>query len=190
MKKVIIIIIGVLLLITTISIIGLNKMGDEIIDGLIDNELAAIEQTNKVAEVNEASTEKAIEAIEGDNPSQTDNNATAISNGAALETGSSKVGDKEGKESIGTGLKDKAQPKVITVKKVQEIKEQVTAMDKMTAATLALKRLSTDDIEVLKDLMNGGLTAEKKKQAVKIAYARFTAEEIVQIKELYHKYMK
>ncbi len=185
MKKVIIIIIAVLLLITTISVIGLNKIGDEIIDGMIDSELASIEQTEQNTAVEQGSTADS-DNNQGNITSQADTSVN--SNGEAIAKNSGKIASENSASSTGTQVKDKT--KVITAQKVKDIKDQVTEGDKMTAAALVLKRLSSDDISTLKGLMNGGLTAEKKKEAVKIAYARFTPEEIVQIKELYHKYMK
>jgi len=190
MKKVIIIIIAVLLIIKTVTIIGLNKIGDEIIDGLIDSELASIGQTEQSVEVKQNNAEKTIDSNEGQNPSQTDSPTASSSEVASQNASSTDVDNLDENKSAGTKVKDKTETKIITVEKANEIKEQVTTKDKVTAAALVVKRLSSEDISELKELMNGGLTAEKKKEAVKIAYERFTAEEIVQIKELYHKYMK
>lgn len=197
MKKVIIIIIAVLLLITTISVIGLNRIGDEIIDSMIDSELASIEQTELNTAVKQDNTDISDNSDNSDNSDINDNkqenkasptDTLVNNNGETNAQNSDKVAAENSASSTGNEVKNK--PKVITAQKVKEIKDQVTEIDKMTAATLVIKRLSSDDISTLKGLMNGGLTAEKKKEAVKIAYARFTPEEIVQIKELYHKYMK
>lgn len=190
MKKVIIIIIAVLLLIAIGTIIGLNKLGSEIIDRFIDSELASIGQANQSAEVKQGDTETDIDSNEGDNPSQTGSPAASSNDDASQNTSGTDIDNLAQYRSTGAQVNDKNQTKVITIQKANEIKHQVTSKDKVTAAALVIKRLSSKDISELKKLMNGGLTAEKKQKAIKIAYARFTPEEIVQIKELYRKYMK
>ena len=78
----------------------------------------------------------------------------------------------------------------ITPDKIKDIKDDVTAADKVTAAALVFKRLNTSDIGVLQGMLTGGLSSEEKAKAKNIAYARFTADEIKKIKEIYSKYMK
>ncbi len=186
MKKAIIIIISILLVITAGSIFALNKLGNEVIDTLIDSEIASLEQTgNDITGLggDQTTPDESAQSEETQNNTPIDNKA--IDNGTSADNTNT-----SNKEDIKSKTNNSVKKKVITVKQVQEIKDQVTVTDKMTAATLVMKRLSSDDISTLKELMSGGLTPQKKKEAVKIAYSRFTADEIVQIKELYHKYMK
>lgn len=191
MKKAIIIIISVLLVLTTITIFALNKLGNEVIDSLIDSELASIEQTQEDIGAVKDSSDTTISGNQENNSESTLQTNSSINESTASENSVSNQNTNDAQdEATGTKVKEEIKPKVITIQKANEIKEQITATDKMTAATLALKRLSSEDIGELKSLMSGGLTAEKKKEAVKIAYARFSAEEIAQIKELYRKYMK
>lgn len=77
----------------------------------------------------------------------------------------------------------------ITTEKMKEIKDKITASDKIEAGALVLKRLTTSDIDILTKMVQGGLTKEEEKKAKQIAYERFTAEEIKKIKEIYRKYM-
>lgn len=178
MKKAIIIIISILFIITAGSIFALNKLGSEVIDTLIDSEIASLEQQ----------MESDISGIEDDTVSD-DSTQQEVTPNSSIEPDSEAVTDSTNKDNRDE-IKKPDKKKVVTVKQIQEIKDQVTMGDRMTAATLVMKRLSSDDIATLKELLSGGLTPEKQKEAVKIAYARFTAEEIVEIKELYHKYMK
>lgn len=196
MKKAIIIIISILLVLTVGSIFALNKLGNAVIDTLIDSEISSlidIEDGVDVTQNADAAKNSNPDSVNNNNKGEDANSPGQDPNvnntGKAGEPDSSqKSTDNNVKANSNNGKKEPTQ--VITVQKAEEIKDQVTAADKMTAATLVLKRLSGEDISTLKNLMAGGLTAEKKKEAVKIAYARFNAEEIARIKELYHKYMK
>jgi hypothetical protein len=81
-------------------------------------------------------------------------------------------------------------PPVITASKINEVKDKVSATDKMEAAALALSRLKGSDIDELKAMLPGGLTSEEKARAKEIMYDRFSEEEIERIYEMYGKYMK
>jgi len=94
------------------------------------------------------------------------------------------------KTAIATGDKT-AQTKqpAISVQKMNEIKNQVTAPEKVTAAVMVMSKLSTAEINQLKSLLAGGLTAEEKAKAKSIAFANFSSKEIEEIKDMYTKYM-
>jgi len=188
MKKAIIVIISVLVVFTAVAIFALNKMGNEVIDSMIDSELASIEQTqtmntNQQGKQNSDVTQDSQVKLGGDNVS---NDLSGGTDSVAQNSGDSN-NDVDNKSTKAAG---KSAGKVITPQKVQEIKDKVTVSDKMTAASLILKRLTSDDIATLKSLLSGGMTPENKRKAIEIAYSRFKPEEILQIKELYHKYMK
>lgn len=89
-----------------------------------------------------------------------------------------------------TGKSDSAQQKSqLSAEKINQIKKKITAQDKMTAATIVMSKLSTDDIKELKSMLAGGLTEEEKDKAQKIALDKFTDEDIERFKEMYNKYM-
>lgn len=77
----------------------------------------------------------------------------------------------------------------IPKQKIEEIKEDVTASDKMTMAALVFKKLKQQDIEQLLKMATGGITSDEREKMKKLALERFTAEEIKQIKAMYYKYM-
>jgi hypothetical protein len=73
---------------------------------------------------------------------------------------------------------------------VSNLQEQVTFEDKRRIIQLITRKLSSSDIKYLLSLAKGGLTEDEKKRAVKLAYERFTPEEINEIKILYARYKK
>ena len=78
---------------------------------------------------------------------------------------------------------------VITIEKLESIKNKVTAADKVSIANFVLKKLSKEDIKELTAMVAKGLTPEDKERAKQIAYSRFNKDEIRTIMDLYAKYM-
>ncbi len=89
-------------------------------------------------------------------------------------------GEGKGQTAVGTDP--------ITQDRLKSISDSITASDKISASFLVLGKLSTEDINYLYGLLEGGLTNEEKKAAKDLCYSRFTETEIEQIKELYAKY--
>ncbi len=77
----------------------------------------------------------------------------------------------------------------ITPDKIKQIKDRVSAADKMKAGTLVLKRLNPSDIDELIKMLENGITKEELERAKKLVYERFTADEVAEIKKIYRKYM-
>lgn len=77
----------------------------------------------------------------------------------------------------------------ISESKIKDIENNISLKDKAIAMKLILSKLKPSDIKLLKKLASDGLTDEERKEAIKIALERYTAEEIEIIRELYHKYM-
>ncbi|MEA4846448.1 MAG: hypothetical protein VB106_04345 [Clostridiaceae bacterium] len=78
----------------------------------------------------------------------------------------------------------------ISRERIEEIKGEVTAEDKMSMTAMVLKKLSQQDVERLIKMAAGGITADEKKEMKKLALERFTAEEINEIKKMYDKYLR
>ncbi|MDI6600514.1 MAG: hypothetical protein QME46_01870 [Thermoanaerobacteraceae bacterium] len=71
----------------------------------------------------------------------------------------------------------------------EKIEKNVSIEDKREALKLVMSKLTNKDISFLISLAKGGLTGKEKDEAVKLAYKRFTPEEINKIKALYNKYI-
>lgn len=167
MKKKIIIIAVIVLLLTAGGILtSLYILGDKIIDEAIDMSIPTLSEIQP--ETAQASAAPTPSVPSESAPSQPAAESTKV---AAPAESSAK------------------QPPAVTVEKMKEIKEEVTATDKIEAATMVMSKLSTSEIDKLKGMLSGGLTAEEKAEAKKIAFANFTSEEIAKIKEMYTKYM-
>lgn len=72
---------------------------------------------------------------------------------------------------------------------IKEVKDSVTPTDKISIAAMLLKKLSASDINELKSMLSGGVTAAEKQRAKEIAYKRFSEEEIKEIYKIYRKYV-
>jgi hypothetical protein len=120
----------------------------------------------------------------GKTTGKTDTTASGKTTGATKQTGEKPAGSGTDNKTI---LPDTEK---ITVDKINEVKDKVSAADKMEAAALVLKRLSTDEINMLTKMLAGGLTPEEKAQAEKLAYSKFTKDEIEKIRNMYLKYME
>lgn len=171
MKKVLIIVAICLVVIAGAVLGGLYFIGDKIIDESIDQ---AIDQTVNVSE-------PAIETVAESSVST----GTAVQ---ALQSSPASVSVTSG-STVTASSNNNNNNKAITVEKMKQIKEEVTAKDKVSAATLVMSRLSPSEINQLKSMAAGGLTSEEKQKAISIAYSHFSGEEIKQIKEMYKKYM-
>lgn len=71
--------------------------------------------------------------------------------------------------------------------KIKEAQDSVSFKDKAKALSL-LTKLSPSDISMLKTMMSGGVSAEEKAKARKLALEKFTEKELEVIKDLYNKY--
>lgn len=201
MKKIVIGVIIGLLVLTGGTLIVLEKIGDMMINALIDSELQGLnddldnllaDPTPLPSDFNNTATPEAQpeatpeqsavpQGTEASQPPSTPN--ASETGGKSSPTPSSKPG---------TTATPKPSPTAtpITVTQIQSVKDEVTSADKVVAASMVMKKLSASDISTLQGMLSGGLSAEEKEKAKDIAYSRFTEEEIAKIKELYHKYMK
>ncbi len=211
MRKVIISIAIAILILAGIALVVMYNMGDRIIEEAIKNELLseAAPDTGKAPEAqDEGGTEKTEQGKnEGASNSAPDNNSSGNgipeSDNSGGASGPAAGGDKTAKPGETGGVEKptaggkapEAKPKpaeepVLTPEKIEQIKDEVSAADKISAAALVLKRLSSEDIKVLKDMLDNGLSGADREKAKALAYSRFTEEEIEKIKEMYEKYMK
>ncbi|ADL07274.1 hypothetical protein [Thermosediminibacter oceani] len=107
------------------------------------------------------------------------------------------TGSEEGQTSRGTPPPKFEKPekplgttagKAIEDISIDEISGNISFSDKRRILWLVVRRLTSDDIKYLLGLLKGGLTESEKEEAKKIAFSRFTPEEIQEIRSLYHKY--
>lgn len=170
MKKLIIIVAICLIVLAGGVLTGLYIIGDKLIDEAIDMGIPTIPAlatvtTNEVEEDAELTQETQVAQISQAADSSAPTNTTDI--------------DK----------KSTTKQPVIPVEKMNDIKDKVTAQDKVSAAAMVMSKLSSDEVNQLKDMLSGGLTADEKAKAKSIAFANFSSKEIEEIKEMYTKYM-
>ena len=73
-------------------------------------------------------------------------------------------------------------------KAAEKVSEGVSRSDKVAIARLIATRLTKQDISLLMAMASDGLTGIEIRDAARIAKARFTAEEIEQVKVFWHRY--
>lgn len=184
MKKKVIIILSVLLFLGIGAYIALYFIGGFIIDESID--LSLSEESLLTDTTSESALGISSSAVTASVLPNSSSNSSSSSTPSAIapvtipDNTLSTAGDKNN----GSTTKP-----AISVDKMQEIKDKVTATDKVSTATMVLSRLSASDVNELKSLIPGGLTDAEKARAKQICYANFSSEEIVKIKQIYKKYM-
>ncbi|OGO79278.1 MAG: hypothetical protein A2Y23_01520 [Clostridiales bacterium GWB2_37_7] len=204
-RKTLSIIITSIIFIVGISGMVLYKLGDKVFDEIVDQQISEIEKIVETAENNDAATESSMQT-EIQISNQQSGKATSTTQIPAIkQAGSTQipaieptdstqipaekpiaaVSDLTKKQAIATN-----QDMQITKDKLEDIKESVSASDKMTAAALVISKLSQSDINYLTELSAGGITPEEEEEMKAIVYSKFTEDEIQKIKETYIKYMK
>lgn len=211
MKKVIVIAVAILLVLSGVTVAALYYIGDKMVDSLIDSELSSLLEEQPTSSSDASSTSSASSAAPEATPSPEPSGTTSLdtdsqnkATGTETSTSNSAVETTKSAENAEAPVKNptdqksttpepgKQKPKdkiQYTVEKMNEIKEKVTATDKINSAALLVKRLSSADMEELKRMLPGGVDAAEKKRAKEIMYQRFSAKEIETIREMYAKYM-
>lgn len=198
LKRLSVIVIVFILLVSGVVSIALYKVGDRVFDEVIEQALAAEiedEYSNSSAsgeaipagapekqsnDIIPMPTPESVTANIDDRQKQ-EPTPTPIAPEAASTTGQSA-------RSGGEEVKAVVEPQ-ITKEKIENIKEEVTAADKMSMATLVFKKLSQEDIAELTKMAAGGITDDEKEKMKRFALEKFTEEEIKEIKGMYYKYM-
>lgn len=73
---------------------------------------------------------------------------------------------------------------------ISSVENSLLLADEVEAVKLILSKLSPSEINMLKDMIDGGLTEEEKEKVIELACSRFSEKEINFINELYDKYLK
>lgn len=194
MKKFIIIALIILVVLASGILAGLYIIGDKIIDEALDMSIPTVSNGSDETDQDVPGTTASNAPGRGAN---TNDDQAAENTGEPPQ--SIRLSPPSGTEDTAVvpntfenkdskTAKEKAQ--LITVEKMNEIKEQVTAQDKVSAAAMVMSRLSSGEKNKLRGMLSGGLTAEEKAEAKRIAYSHFSSQEITEIKEMYSKYMK
>ena len=198
MKKVVICILIVILLISAVTVTVMYKLGEKFLEEMMLSDSEELENIT----LDMVDGDRTMKAKESGGNGIFDEGGSNRLNGNGENTDNTKgnsdgldILNKKGELQHGQSGNEDALPsknskREITKNKLQQIKEEVTFFDKMAAASLVVKRLSTEDITELKGLAEGGLSPTEKKKAKEIAYEKFTNDEIKEIKKIYYKYMK
>jgi hypothetical protein len=190
MKKVIVIAVVILLLLSGTAVTVLYYIGDKMLNTVIDSEIndLLVEEPSTSQNMSPNANEQTGSASGNKLSQQPSGNITdEITNPSGNsdqkpETPESNISKPETSNSNDQKIQ-------YTVEQMNEVKEKVTAVDKISSAALLIKRLNTADINELKSMLPGGVDAAEKKRAKEIMYQRFTPEEIETIQSLYQKYM-
>jgi hypothetical protein len=209
MKKIIISITIVIFVLAGIALVVMYNLGDRIIEEAIKGNLLSIDTAAAEKTPEDSVENNGTKPVQNENAGTADENSAGNNPDATAPAPGGKEGqaaapDKggnAGKPASGEKPADNkpkpadtkpkpAEETELTPERINQIKNEVSAADKISAAALALKRLSASDIKELTDMLNHGLSKADREKAKALAYARFTPDEIEKIKEMYEKYMK
>lgn len=198
-RKILLITVSAIALISILGISAIYKIGDIIIEKALEAEFSNIlsdSNNNNLyleGELEIPTVKNTSEITEIDSrkePREETEAGMSVPSNNKLTSGSEKKDIKaEDNKTLSPGNEVKAGENKIPPEKIKEIKDRVSAADKMKAGTLVLKRLSPSDIDELFAMLEDGVTKEEMERAKKMVYENFTAEEIAEIKEIYRRYM-
>jgi hypothetical protein len=215
MKKIIKVIIFILtswVLAAGVYLLVMYQLGDRILDEVIDQQLAQLElieqqlqQSEQIEEIEQQQSQVPLNSsadsthVKKPQYNKSDTQKSNVTNTSDKDKGQTSYSTAESSSSdasmepsvVNTNTKTEVNKNMeISREKLDDVKDKITASDKVAIAYLVMKKLKQEDIKELTAMAAGGLTPEEKKRAKAIAYSRFSKDEINIIMELYTKYMK
>ncbi len=189
-RKILITIFACIFLIVGVSSVVLYKLGDRIFNEMIDAQIGEIEKAMASGDID--SNTPSSPNNQSASPQGAGQTDTASGNNQANPTDQPKINDSTNPQASSTPQSENkpAETLQVTKEKLENIKDSISASDKVTAATMVVSRLSQSDIKHITEMTAGGINAQEKKELLNIVYSRFTPDEINKIKEMYSKYMK
>lgn len=156
----------------------LDRVGDKAMREVIETE---IDDMLDSGEITIEDVENIADSINtGETPENTDENIT---------DGSKPANDGKNETDTKKDTPSKPVSRKKTIEKAAEkIEKTIPRSEKDEMMRFVLSRLSADDVRYLSGLLKGGLTAEEKASAKKLAYSRFSSDEIKRVREYYKKY--
>lgn len=192
MKKIIIIVLISLVVLSGVVVTVMYKMGEKFLDEMMFTDIGNVQSLENQVEndkSNDNNTTSNVNKPDSDikEPvSQTEVDNPIVNN----ENIGTKADDQKKQELAPTIEKPKVEPKKqLTPQEIVDIKEEITFSDKMTAATMVMKKLAPSDINELQGMLVGGITPEEKEKIKQLVNIKFSDKEIKKIKEMYHKYL-
>ncbi len=163
-----------------------NKAESTAQDTIKDADKHAVNDTSNSDNTRDASKEPVKTAS-----TQQSNNASKHEVDSAETKPIEKAPDKAQNENTQADAEDKdlAAKTHYTKDDIKNVEESVTAVDKIGIAAMLMKRLTAADINELKAMLPGGVSAAEKQRAKEIAYKRFNDDEIKVIIDIYMKYV-
>lgn len=177
MKKALITILLVLVIVTGVLFaayeIGIKIVSDKAVKKFVQNEI------NEMLEEGEISLEEVIQIAELE-PVQKEE----------VTVGEKPEKDKEEESPAQKKPTSASAPKKqeAVEKAADKVNSSIDPKEKREMMDLVRARLTAEDMKYLLSLAAGGLDSKEGSKAVKLAYSRFTAEEIAQLKDFWHRY--
>jgi hypothetical protein len=76
----------------------------------------------------------------------------------------------------------------VTKAQAKKVRENLTVLDKATVVSVILKNLNLTDMKKLRDMANGGLTVEEKREAKQLLLAKLSSDDYNELSALAKKY--
>lgn len=116
------------------------------------------------------------------------NNSSPANNISQITTPTSATNIPSSKNSSAPAVSQIISAPIITKKDIQEIKNNITASDKIFIASKVVSKISPEEMTQFKAMASDGLTTNEKSNIRSIVYSRFNSEDISRLKEIYYRY--
>ncbi len=158
--------------------IAMNYAGDKAVDMLVSNQINNMLDSG---EVTLSDLEEIIAEPSDESPMTSDKPEIPAEN--------TEQDQKEAQQGTQKKPQQTTKTRFEVVKEASDkVQESVERSDKDKMMKLISSRLSSGDVKYLMGLIKGGLTPEEISAAARLAYSRFSAEEITQVKTYWHRY--
>lgn len=182
MKRIAVIFIVTVLIIAGTVSVAMYEVGDKILDEALEQAVLAEDITDQPSEPGTPET--------GSPGGKTPAKSSAAESEMPVP---GKTSELSSEQSAGDNV-NATEPAVSTggsqtaKQKLEKIKANVSASDKMKISAMVFNRLSQSQISELTGMLAGGISSKEMQRAKKIAYENFTESEIKMIKSMYYKY--
>lgn len=186
MKKVVSIILLAVILIGSLAMLVLYNIGDYILENSINDALQEAVKDEEMYPHKSGQFEELSDngkmSTSGEKQENNEQQTTSSINDSDSK-------EKESSENRASDTGDNETSLKYSSQQVREIKDAISAEDKMAVSKMVLSKLSAHDIKYLNELIKGGLTESEKMTVKKICFARFSEEDIKRIYAFYKKYI-
>lgn len=189
-KKIVLWVTGSLVVLLIVSLFAINYAIDKVLGSLSGLDSINSEGTEHTEDVERES----IDPDPADSDKASSNAAEQTRKDSTGTDSSSTVSSDYSEQSAAPAQEDQPESRntgytaEISTDKAKDIEENATISEKASVVSVMMKNLSASDISQLKDLADGGLSLEEKREARSIILEKLSEEEYNKLIKIAHKY--